>query len=132
MMNYGKIALNLLKRDRREQRKIERRVEAAQVEIDRLLAQFLEIDPGLQKVILFGSLAKHTVKSANFDIDLAVQGSPDKFLLLVAATLDSDFKVDVVDLASINPTFRQFISKDGVVLYEKRGDAEDLKSRIDG
>jgi predicted nucleotidyltransferase len=119
MTNYSDIAQNLLKRDQRAQRQIERRIKSAQIEIDRLLAQFLEIDPALQKVVLFGSLAKQAVRSANFDIDLAVQGSPDKFLLLVAAALDSDFTVDVVDLTSANQTFRQFILKDGVVLYEK-------------
>jgi predicted nucleotidyltransferase len=124
MTNYDDIARNLLKRDQRTQRQIERRIEAARTEIDKLLAQFLEIDPALQKVILFGSLAKQTIRSADFDIDLAVQCSPDKFLLLVGAALDSDFKVDVVDLASVSQTFRQFISKDGIVLYEKRGSAE--------
>ena len=123
-MNYDDIAFNLLKRDLREQQRIERRIEAAQAEIDKLLARFLEIDPALQKVILFGSLAKQTVKSVNFDIDLAVQCSEDKFLLLVATALDSDFAVDVVDLVSVNQTFRHFILKDGVVLYEKCGDTE--------
>ena len=56
MMNYDDIALNLLRRDLREQQRIERRIEAAQAEIDKLLARFLEIDLALQKVILFGSL----------------------------------------------------------------------------
>ena len=124
MMNYDDIALNLLKRDLREQQRIERRIEAAQAEIDKLLARFLEIDPALQKVILFGSLAKQAVKSVNFDIDLAVQCSEDKFLLLVATALDSDFTVDVVDLVSVSQTFRHFILKDGVVLYEKCRDTE--------
>ncbi len=124
MTNYDNIARNLLKRDQAEQREIERRIETARTEIDKLLAQFLEIDPALQKVILFGSLARQTVRSADFDIDLAVQGSPDKFLLLVGTVLDSDFKVDVVDLTSVSQNFRHFILTDGVVLYEKRQHTE--------
>ncbi|MBI1876992.1 MAG: nucleotidyltransferase domain-containing protein [Chloroflexi bacterium] len=124
MTNYDKIARNLLKRDQREQQQIERRIEAARIEIDNLLAQFLEIDPALQKVILFGSLAKQIVKSPDFDIDLAVQCSPDRFLLLVAAALNSNFKVDVVDLASVSQAFRHLILTDGVVLYEKRRNPE--------
>ncbi|MFN8453803.1 MAG: nucleotidyltransferase domain-containing protein [Anaerolineae bacterium] len=69
---------------------------------------------------LFGSLARQTVRSPAFDIDLAVQSSPDKFLLLVAAALESDFKVDMVDLTSASPSLSQFIAQDGIVLYEKR------------
>lgn len=126
-MNYDDIALNLLKRDRRAQKQIERRIEAAWTEINKLINQFLEIDPALQKIMLFGSLAKQSVRSANFDVDLAVQCSSDKFLLLVAAALDSDFKVDVVDLASVSPSFRQFILTDGVVLYENCRDAENAQ-----
>lgn len=128
MINYDDIARNLLKRERRVQGQIERRIETARSEIDRLLAQFLEIDPALQKVVLFGSLVKQAARSADFDIDLAVQCSPDKFLLLVAAALDSDFTVDVVDLTSVSQTFCQFILKDGVILYEKRRNTEDTQS----
>lgn len=120
MTNYDDIARNLLKRDQRQQQEIKRRIEAARIEIDRLLVKFLAIDPALQKVILFGSLAKQTVKSPEFDIDLAVQAAPDQFLLLVGAALDSDFKVDVVDLTGVSPTFRDFIMTDGVILYEQQ------------
>lgn len=120
MTNYDDIARNLLARDQRAQRQIERRIEAARLELDKLLAKFLEIDPALQTVILFGSLAGQRVRSAEFDLDLAVQCSPDKFLLLVGAALDSNFKVDLIDLTSISQTFRQIILAEGVVLYEKQ------------
>lgn len=128
MTNYDDIARNLLARDQRTQRQTERRIEAAQIELDKLLAQFLEIDPALQTVILFGSLAGQRVRSAEFDIDLAVRCSPDKFLLLVGATLDSDFKIDLIDLTSTSQTFRQFILAEGVVLYEKQRNPEDAQS----
>ena len=88
-MNYDDIARNLIKREAREHKRIERRSKSAQEELKKLLAGFLEIDPGLRKVILFGSLAREAVKSVNFDIDLAVQCSGDKFLRLIASTLDS-------------------------------------------
>jgi len=119
-MAYEKIALNLRKREAKAQRALEERVKAAEREIETLLAQFLAIDPGLQQVILFGSLAKKTVRSINFDIDLAVRCSPDKFLRLVGAAFNSEFAVDVVDLDTVNQALRQFILSDGIVLYEKR------------
>ena len=114
-MNYDEMALNLIKREAREQKQIEQRLKAAQRVITELVTDFLEIDPTLQKVILFGSLAKNRVRSVNFDIDLAVQGSQDKFLSLVACTLDREFKVDIVDLNSVNPTWREFIQREGVL-----------------
>jgi predicted nucleotidyltransferase len=118
-MDYHEMALNLLKRDRREKRRIERREKAAWSEIERLVARFREIDPDLQRVILFGSLARETVRSVNFDIDLAVQCAADRFLLLVAAGLESEFRVDVIDLASIDEIFCASILEEGMVLYEK-------------
>jgi predicted nucleotidyltransferase len=119
-MNYDDIARNLIKKETREQKRIERRLKSAQEELRNLLAGFLEIDPGLRKVILFGSLARGSVKSVDFDIDLAVQCSGDKFLRLVASTLDSNFKVDVVDLDTVDDTFCYFILKEGKILYEQR------------
>lgn len=127
-INYDSIAHNLHQRDLKAQQQLVERIEAARIEIDRLLANFLEIDPTLQKVVLFGSLARQTVRSPAFDIDLAVQGSPDKFLLLVAAALDSDFTVDVVDLTCASPNLSQFIVQDGIVLYEKCRNAENTQS----
>jgi hypothetical protein len=43
--------------------------------------------------------------------------------------LESDFGVDVVDLASVSRALRRFIEQEGVVLYEKRGDAQNSRFR---
>jgi predicted nucleotidyltransferase len=119
MIDYNDIALNLIKKDAREQKRLQQRIRYAHEEIKNLLAHFLEIDPDLQKVILFGSLAKGAVKSLRFDIDLAIRCTDDKFFSLVATALDSDFKVDIVDLNAVDNVFRAFILKDGIILYEK-------------
>ena len=118
-IDYDKIARNLIKKDAGEQKLLQQRIKCADDEIKKLLARFLEIDPRLQKVVLFGSLAKGSVKSLKFDIDLAVQCTNDKFYSLVATALDSDFKVDVLDLDAMDNEFRTLILKDGIVLYEK-------------
>ncbi len=120
MTNYDEIARNLIKKDARAQKRLQQRIDDAQEEIKNLLAHFLEIDPDLQQVILFGSLAKGTVTSPGFDIDLAIRCTGDKYFSLVGAALDSDFKVDLLDLDAVDDVFRTFILKDGIVLYEKR------------
>lgn len=95
------------------------RVESAMAEVDRLVGEFRVLDPAIEKVVLFGSLARKDVRSLGFDIDLAVSCSKERYLALVARALDSPFRVDVVDLAAADDRIKASIARDGVVLYEK-------------
>ncbi len=46
-------------------------------EIRALLQQFREIDPTVDRLIVFGSRARDDMKRTNFDIDIAVRSSKD-------------------------------------------------------
>ena len=100
---------------------IQERGSRAIAESKRLAREFLALDPGLEKVILFGSLARRVINTEQFDIDLAVLCSADKYLRLVAATFDSSFHVDLVDLRSIDERIRGSIEHEGTVIFDKRG-----------
>lgn len=91
----------------------------AHEEVQALVSQFLLIDPTITRIILFGSLARNDVSSPDFDIDLAVSCSGERFLALVALALDSPFKVDVVDLSTADERIKSAIAREGIVLYEK-------------
>ena len=112
------IAERIRKQNRLEEQKIRERVYQAHQEVDKLVRLFLEIDPDLERVVLFGSLAEERVFSLSFDIDLAVRS--DRFLQLVACGLKSPFRVDVVDLDRTPEHIRDSIQKYGKVLYEKK------------
>ena len=88
-------------------------------EIKVLVEKFRAADPGISKIILFGSLARDDVRFPDFDIDLAVVSSGESFLKLVAIALDSPFSVDVVDLSTADDRIRTAVAREGVVLYEK-------------
>ena len=96
---------------------IEERVRSAFVEVGRLEKKFLEADPHLRRLYLFGSLAEDRVSRESFDIDLAVDS--DKYLEIVGLCFDSDFKVDLVDLKTIHQFIRAHILSKGKLLYEK-------------
>src|SRR6266545_5459346 len=87
-------------------------------EIQTLVSKFLTADPTIDKIILFGSLARGDVSLPDFDIDLAVSCSAESFLTLVAIALDSPFPVDVVDLATADDRIKAAVAQEGVVLYE--------------
>ncbi len=90
---------------------------AGLAEARRLAKRFAEIDPGLRKVVLFGSLATGDLRGRQPDVDLAVE-SPH-YLRLVAVALDSPFKVDVIDLPNASPVILRAIEQHGRVLYER-------------
>jgi predicted nucleotidyltransferase len=92
------------------------RITDAQKEAQKLTERFREIDPGIKKVILFGSLAESTVRSENFDIDLAVES--DRYLQMVSVALDSKFKVDLVELGAVPESIRRRILEKGRILHE--------------
>lgn len=114
-----KMAERVRLRDRERQEAVSSRVAMALAEVERLVAEFRALDPDLEKVVLFGSLARREVRSPEFDIDLAVACSKDKYLAIVARALDSPFQVDVVDLATADDRIKASIARDGVVLHEK-------------
>lgn len=105
--------------ERREREAAQTRADKARHEAGRLVHSFLDIDPELRRLVLFGSLATGRITSSDFDIDLAVLCSPEKFFALVSTALDSEFEVDLVDLATVDARIRRSIDRDGVVLYEK-------------
>jgi predicted nucleotidyltransferase len=114
----AKIAANLKRENQLEERRIEQKIREAHEEVKRLTARFLEIDPELNEIVLFGSLAEGGVFSPHFDIDLAV--SSEKYLQLVGCGLNSSFPVDVVDLDRVARPIKDSIKKYGKTLYEKK------------
>ncbi len=104
---------------RRENQQAARRraglLEDARREATRLAARFVEEDPSIRLIVLFGSVATGNVRSDGFDIDLAVDA--DRYLSLVSAAEDGPFRVDVVDLRAVSAELRDRILKQGTVLY---------------
>ena len=95
------------------------RIALALAEARCLVGEFRALDPDIDKIVLSGSLARKDVASPDFDIDLAVACSKEKYLAIVARALDSPFNVDVVDLTTADERIKASIARDGVVLYEK-------------
>lgn len=88
-------------------------------EVQTLVSKFILLDPTITRVILFGSLARNDASSLDFDIDLAVSCSGERFLEIVSIALDSPFKVDVVDLSTADDRIKSAVAREGIVLYEK-------------
>ena len=95
------------------------RIALALAEARCLVGEFRALDTDIDKIVLFGSLARKDARSVDFDIDLAVACSKKKYLAIVARALDSPFNVDVVDLTTADERIKASIARDGVVLYEK-------------
>jgi predicted nucleotidyltransferase len=112
------IAANLNRLNKLEDKRIKKKVREAHEEIQRLVIRFREIDPEIESIVLFGSLAEDSVLSIQFDIDLAVRSK--KYLKLVSCGLNSSFPVDVVDIDHLAEPIRASIEKYGKVLYEKK------------
>ena len=114
----ARIAANLNRQNKLEAKLIKRRIREAEEEVQRLAVEFLEIDPAIEKIILFGSLAEENVFSSHFDIDLAVRS--EQYIKLVSCGLNSSFQVDVVDLDYVTAPIRASIEKYGKTVYEKK------------
>ncbi len=117
-MDIANIVKKIKKDNRQEKKYIADKIKLALEEVRRLKEDFLKIDPKLEKIVLFGSLAENRINSIDFDIDIAVLS--DKYYLLTARALESDFKVDVVDLDTVNKLIKENIIKNGKVVYEQR------------
>lgn len=74
----------------------------------------------INKVILFGSRARGDFRRTS-DIDLAVEGGDfERFVLDVNEETSTLLEYDIVDLdRDMQPELREFIKKEGRVLYEK-------------
>lgn len=114
----ARIAANLKRENKLEEQRIREKIRAAHEEVRMLVAQFLEIDPGIETIVLFGSLAEGNVFSIDFDIDLAVRS--EKYLQFVSCGLKSSFRVDVVDLDRVADPIKASIEKYGKIIYEKK------------
>ncbi len=98
---------------------MQERLAAARREAERLVEDFRRIDPEIDRVVLFGSLAEGTARSPGFDIDIAVRSA--RYLQLVSRALSSPFPVDVVDLDLAPAHVRDSILRYGRIMYEKKG-----------
>ncbi|MBN2860488.1 MAG: hypothetical protein JXK93_09525 [Sphaerochaetaceae bacterium] len=106
-------------RNRKEERAVlalNLRVEEALQEAERLVGEFRLRDPSLERVVLFGSLAKGVPRNPDFDIDLSFEGR--ELYACVSIALDSTFKVDLVDYRNVPQFMRDEIDAYGRVLYE--------------
>lgn len=116
----ARIAANINRKNKLEDKRIKEKIREAKAEVQRLVCQFREIDPAIETIVLFGSLAEGDVFSTHFDIDLAVRS--EEYLKLVGCGLKSSFPVDVADLDHVAEPIRASIEKYGKILYEKKKD----------
>ena len=116
--NLIKIANRLKEKDLLEKSKLKERIKAARKEVESLKHTFLQKDPELEKLYLFGSLGRDRIKTINFDIDLAVKST--KYMDLLILIEDSRFKIDLIDLNNVREAVKNSILSEGVLLYEKK------------
>lgn len=81
-----------------------------------LLEGVLRIDPDVELVMLFGSLARPDDENVG-DIDIALRSS--QFLRVAGWLLRQDVPVDVVDIDDVYDHIRDRILDEGRVLYER-------------
>jgi len=119
-MNVKDIIKRIKIENENERQRIKERIVKAFEEIEQLKRDFLRIDHEMGRMILFGSLAEDRIENMDFDIDIAVKS--DKYYQLVARALESEFKVDVVDLETVHDSIKRNILENGRVIYEKDKD----------
>lgn len=112
----------LKKQNALEKKSIHARRKRAFNELPKLTDFLRSEDPKISQIILFGSLTDEPESlRLGFDIDLAICCSNDKYYHLVSSIQDvTDFKIDLIDIDSTRPFFRQRILETGIVLYEKK------------
>jgi len=85
----------------------------------RKAAVYLKNKYSVQKVLLFGSLVNIDYFHNNSDIDIAVEGLPDKYYYQAVGELMDlihDFPIDVVDLNACNPGLKKRIIQESISL----------------
>jgi len=83
-------------------------------------------DPAVSRVYLFGSVAKQTVRSLSFDIDIAVEGGDVDTAMDVAES--SSFRVDILDLDHAPEHLRSSVFQQGVLLFDRQQDPDSRQS----
>lgn len=79
---------------------------------------------GVKRVYLFGSLIKNSIVHDRSDIDLAVEGLSS--LVYFSASADvwdiapQDFTIDLVPLEDAYSELKEYILKEGELLYERK------------
>lgn len=101
----------------RERAEIDERAEKARSEAWRLATLIGERDEAVRAVYLFGSLARGVPARLDFDIDLALDGG-DTYKAMDAVA-DSEFEIDVVDLALLPAWTRERILESGERLFTR-------------
>jgi len=99
----------------------DQRVLKAQAVVKRLI-HILVRDYHVSKIILVGSLADKHRFGFHSDIDLCVEGIPDKLYFKAVGELlmeAGEFDIDLVPFENVTPKMRELIEK-GKVLYDKR------------
>lgn len=121
MIDLEKNLAWIREQNRREKQAIEARKRRAWQALPPLVQSLLQCDPSISKIILFGSLARNDERlRLDFDIDLAVSCSPEKYYALVSLMLDvPEFEVDLLDLDTTKGLLKQRILEQGIILYEK-------------
>ncbi|MGM0367509.1 MAG: nucleotidyltransferase family protein [Actinomycetota bacterium] len=75
---------------------------------------------GAKKVFLYGSLAREKNFDDLSDIDLAVVGLGNKYLKAYGhCIMESKFKLDIRAYEDMTDKFKNIISKEGLILYER-------------
>ncbi|TVR55284.1 MAG: nucleotidyltransferase domain-containing protein [Spirochaetaceae bacterium] len=116
MFDPHRYAAGIRRTNEDERRAIEKRAAAARQEAARL-ADLIGCEARADRVILFGSLAENTVRSSDFDIDLAIDGGEiDRAADLVER---SPYPVDLVEYHLLPAHVKQRVNESGVVLYER-------------
>ena len=76
----------------------------------------------VRKIILVGSLVDKDRFGFHSDIDLCVEGLPDKLYFKAAGEsllLTDEFDIDIIPFENLSPDKRDLVMK-GKILYEKR------------
>ncbi len=107
------------RREEQEAREARAWASRAQLEARRLAREIADRCGGVERVVLFGSLARGEAGRSSADIDLAVWGTPEGVLRAVSIGLGSPFPVDVIDARDAPPHLLHSILRDGVVLHAR-------------
>jgi len=104
---------------RRRDQKLRERRQRAQESGRKIAAALGAADPGLEKVIGFGSTWESWRKyREDSDIDLALIGGD--WFKLMRHVPEGEFHVSLVELMQQNPEFISYVLEHGEVLYEKQ------------
>jgi predicted nucleotidyltransferase len=80
----------LAERERKRRADVEERAGRAREFLAKIRDAFIDIDPDIRTIVLFGSLARGIPRRGNFDIDIGVRST--RYLGLVSWALDQQMK----------------------------------------